>query len=207
VRWSCRFVVLSWVLAPVLALAAPAAASHGPAGDEEARTIRLEERVEALQEKVFRTKARLVTLEEMVVGGDLATGAKVHVVHRNEMGASYLLESATFVLDGAPVFREVDEEGALDRLPQLEVFAGRVAPGRHQLAVKLVYRGKDAARFEVQSSFAFEAKAAQLTTVKIAGFEKGGFTTRLEDRPALRHDVEAVAEAPRALPAAGGGAR
>jgi hypothetical protein len=223
VRRCCLLAVLSWVLAPPIALGAPAVAAPGPEaragdGDFDARLRRIEERVEALQEKVFRTKARLATLQEMVVGGDLASGSKVVVVHRNEMGASYVLESATFALDGAPVFQEVDDGGALDRRPQLDVFAGRVAPGRHQLVVRLVYRGKgggvppsrDGARFDVESSYAFDAKAAEVTTVNVAGFEKGGLTTKLEDRPALRYDVAARAEAPPAAPAmppSGGGVK
>jgi hypothetical protein len=204
-RRSCLLAVLSWV-APALALGAGPAPTEprAPEDDLDARLRGIEERVEALEDKVLRTKARLATLQEMVVGGDLASGAKLVVVHRNEMGASYVLEAATFALDGAPVFQEVDDGGALDRRSQLDVFAGRLAPGRHQLAVRLVYRGKgkDAARFDVASSFPFDAKAGEVTSVDVAGFEKGGLTTKLEDRPALRYDVVARPEAP-AAPAAG----
>jgi hypothetical protein len=204
-RRSCLLAVLSWV-APALALGAGPAPTEprAPEDDLDARLCGIEERVEALEDKVLRTKARLATLQEMVVGGDLASGAKLVVVHRNEMGASYVLEAATFALDGAPVFQEVDDGGALDRRSQLDVFAGRLAPGRHQLAVRLVYRGKgkDAARFDVASSFPFDAKAGEVTSVDVAGFEKGGLTTKLEDRPALRYDVAARPEAP-AAPAAG----
>src|SRR5689334_386176 len=154
-RRSCLLAVLSWVAAPALAVAAGAGpAEPRPAPEDlDARLRGIEERVDALEDRILRTKARLATLQDMVVGGDLASGAKLVVVHRNEMGASYVLESATFALDGAPVFQEVDDGGALDRRSQLDVFAGRLAPGRHQLAVRLVYRGKgkDAARFDVAS--------------------------------------------------------
>jgi hypothetical protein len=206
-RRSCLLAVLSWVAAPALAVAAGAGpAEPRPAAEDlDARLQGIEERVEALEAKVLRTKARLATLQDMVVGGDLASGAKLVVVHRNEMGASYVLESATFALDGAPVFHEVDDGGVLDRRSQLDVFAGRLAPGRHQLAVRLVYRGKgrDAARFDVESTFPFDAKAGEVTAVNVAGFEKGGLATKLEDRPALRHDVAARPEAPAAPPPAG----
>ena len=135
--------LLAGLLAPAVAVAGPLEPVEKPAEDAiEARTRALEARVAELREQVFRSKARLATLQEMVVGGDLTAGSKAIVLHRNEMGASYVLESATFALDGAPVFTRTDEGGELDRSAQLDVFDGRVAPGPHQLAVKLVYRAR-----------------------------------------------------------------
>ncbi len=34
-----------------------------------------------------------------------------------------------------------------------------------------------------------------MTTVKVVGYEKGGMTTELKDRPAVRYDVEVNREA------------
>jgi hypothetical protein len=34
-----------------------------------------------------------------------------------------------------------------------------------------------------------------VTTVKVVGYEKGGLTTELKDRPAVRYDVEVTRDA------------
>src|SRR5687768_13485659 len=49
------------------------------------RVKTLEEQVVDLKEKIFRTKARLLLLQETVLGGDLSTGARAVIFHRNEM--------------------------------------------------------------------------------------------------------------------------
>lgn len=128
------------------------------------------------------------------MGGDLSAGAKAVVVHRNEMGASYVLEAAAFALDGAPVWARADAAGELDRRDELPVFEGRLTPGNHQLSLRLTYRGKgaDAPRFQVESATTFAAEPGKVTRVQIVGYEKSG--SRLEDRPAVRWDVEARPE-------------
>jgi hypothetical protein len=215
--WAVFLCALSPVAA-VAAGAAPASVPEKTADDIDERTRALERRVDELRESVSRTRARLAALQEMVVGGDLGAGARVQVVHRNEMGGSYVLESAAFALDGATVFARVDAGGDLDRQAQLEVFAGRVAPGPHQLAARLVYRARGSGlagaragdRVEVRSSFAFEAARGVATAVRTTGFEKGGAGARLDERAALRFESDARPEAPRAPPAApatGGAAR
>ncbi|HZY05340.1 MAG TPA: dihydrolipoamide acetyltransferase [Anaeromyxobacteraceae bacterium] len=189
------------------AAAPPAAAAPAPSGrtaDEQAdlKVKTLEERVNDLKEKIFRTKARLMNLQEMVIGGDITAGAKAVLLHRNEMGSSFVLESAAYALDGAPIYTKVDQEGDLDKREEFEIFNGRIVPGNHQVSVKLVYRGHgfgvfsylEGYKFKVQSSYTFNAEAGKTTNVKVVGFEKGGFTTDLKDRPAVRYDVDVQAE-------------
>lgn len=203
-------------LAPAQALAQkapaapPKAAQPEPAAgsetDVEVRT--LEERVAELKEKIHRTKARLQGLQELAVGGDISAGAKAVVVHRNEMGASYVLESASFAVDGAPVWARADAGGDLDRRDEIPVFEGRLSPGSHQLALRLGYRGKstDAPRYQVQSSYTFVAEAGKVTRIQIVGYEKSGGEAK--DRPAVRYDLQVRAEETgRARRGAEGGAR
>jgi len=162
----------------------------------------LEERVNDLKEKIFRTKARLMNLQEMVIGGDITAGAKAVLFHRNEMGSSFVLESAAYALDGAPVYTKVDQDGDLDKREEFEIFNGRIVPGNHQVSVKLAYRGHgygvfsylEGYKFKVQSSYTFNAEAGKVTAVKVVGFEKGGITTELKDRPAIRYDVDVKKE-------------
>jgi len=164
----------------------------------------LEERVNELKEKIFRTKARLLNLQEMVIGGDVTSGAKAVLVHRNEMGSSFVLESVAYALDGAPIYSKVDVDGDLDKREEFEFFNGRIVPGNHQIGVKLIYRGHgyglfsylEGYRFKVQSSYTFNAEAGKAAIIKIVGMEKGGITTELKDRPAVRYDLDLRKEEP-----------
>ncbi len=194
--------------------AAPPAAPKQTAADKAAsaqtadeafntRVKTLEEQVVDLKEKIFRTKARLLLLQETVLGGDLSAGARAVLFHRNEMGSSFVLETVAYALDGAPIFTKVDVNGDLDKREEFEIFNGRIIPGQHQIAVRLVYRGHgyglfsylEGYKFKVQSSYTFNAEATKVTTVKIVGFEKGGLTTDLKDRPAVRYDIETAKDA------------
>lgn len=191
---------------------ASAPATAAPKTADEAFTTRvktLEEQVVDLKEKIFRTKARLLLLQETVLGGDLSQGARAVLVHKNEMGSSFVLESVAYALDGAPIFTKVDVNGDLDKREEFEIFNGRIVPGQHQIAVRMVYRGHgygvfsylEGYKFKVQSSYTFNAEAAKVTTVKIVGYEKGGITTDLKDRPAVRYDIEVSKDAGMKKPA------
>jgi hypothetical protein len=182
------------------------AASADDAGELKVRT--LEERVSDLKEKIFRTKARLMNLQEMVIGGDVTSGSKAVLLHRNEMGSSFYLESASYALDGAPIYSKVDVDGDLEKRAEFEIFNGRVVPGSHQIAVQLIYRGNghglfsylEGYKFKVQSSYTFNAEPGKVNTVKVVGFERGGLTAELKDRPAVRYDVDVQREAPQGAP-------
>ncbi len=201
--------------------AAPAEAGKPAVTAEEQNELKvrtLEERVSDLKEKIFRTKARLMNLQEMVIGGDITTGSKAVLVHRNEMGSSFYLESIAYALDGAPIYTKVDMDGDLEKREEFEIFNGRIVPGNHQISVQLLYRGHgygvfsylEGYKFKVQSSYTFNAEAGKVNTIKVVGFEKGGLTAELKDRPAVRYDVDVQREETQrrgASPAAAEGAR
>jgi hypothetical protein len=205
---------------PAAAAPAPAAADAPAQTAEERNELQvrtLEERVSDLKEKIFRTKARLMNLQEMVIGGDITTGSKAVLVHRNEMGSSFYLESVAYALDGAPVYTKVDVDGDLEKREEFEIFNGRIVPGNHQISVQLVYRGHgfgvfsylEGYKFKVQSSYTFNAEAGRVNTIRVVGFEKGGVTAELKDRPAVRYDVDVQREdaSRRGAPAAEGADR
>ena len=179
----------------------PSEAALPPVTSDEAfqtRVKTLEEKVVDLKEKIYRTKARLLLLQETVLGGDLSSGARAVLVHKNDMGGSFGLESVAYALDGAPILTRTDKDGDLAKRPEFEIFNGRIVPGQHQVAVRLVYRGRgfgvfsylEGYKFTVSSSYTFTAEPGKVTTVKVVGYEKGGLTTELKDRPAVRYDVE-----------------
>jgi len=157
----------------------------------------LEEKVNQLKEKIFRSKARLMLLRETVLTG-VISGATAKISHSNEMGAAYKLISAAYYLDGAPIFKKVDLEGSLDEKKEFEIYAGNVVPGPHLISVQLQYRGHgfgifsylEGYRFKVKSSYSFNAEEGKITDIKVVGYEKGGLTTDLKDRPSIRYDVK-----------------
>ncbi|MCY1016058.1 dihydrolipoamide acetyltransferase [Pyxidicoccus sp. MSG2] len=180
--------------------AAQSSAAQAQTADEafDTRVKTLEEEVVDLKEKIYRSKARLLLLQESVLGGDVSTGSRAVIVHKNEMGGSFLLESVAYALDGAPIYTQVDTEGDLGKRLEFEIFNGRIVPGQHQIAVRLVYRGNgygvfsylEGYKFKVQSSYTFNAEPGKLSTVRVVGFEQGGMTTDLKDRPAVRYDID-----------------
>ncbi len=200
--------------APSAPAPAPAAspAQIDPKTADEAfitRVKTLEEQVSDLKEKVVRSKARLLMLQETVLGGDLSQGARAVLFHKNDMGPSFVLESVAYALDGAPIFTRVDVDGDLAQRDELELFNGRIVPGPHQISVKLQYRGHgygvfsylEGYKFNVESSHTFTAEPGKTTTVKVVGHEKGGFTADLKDRPAVRYDIEVTKDASEKGPA------
>jgi len=162
------------------------------------RVKTLEEQVNDIKEKIFRTKARLLLLQETVVGGDLISGARAVIIHKNEMGSSFVLTSAAYALDGSPIFTKVDVNGDLASKKQIEIFNGRIVPGTHQITVKLQYQGHgfgpidylDGYKFKLTSSYTFNAAGGKSTTVDAIGYEKGGPFAELKDKPAVKFETQ-----------------
>jgi hypothetical protein len=188
-----------------------AAASTGDDSEHAIKLRGLEEKVNDLKERIFRSKARLILLRETVLQG-VISGAKAVIVHRNEMGSSFTLESVSYSLDSAPVFNKQDSKGELDEKEEIEIFNGPIVPGNHNLSVYMVYRGNGYGvfsylkgyTFKIKSSYAFTAEEGKITTIKIVGYEKGGITTDLKDRPAIRYDVEVKQDVNAPVPTGGG---
>ncbi|HEX7477059.1 MAG TPA: hypothetical protein VF331_04590 [Polyangiales bacterium] len=189
------------------------------AGTYGVRLRDLEQRINELKEQIFRSKARLSLLAETVLQGVVA-GGQARIIHENKMGNSYKLVKVVYALDGAPIFNKADEEGSLGDSAEFDVYNGSIVPGEHTLTVKLEYRGNGYGifsylkgyRFKVTSSHTFTAPEGKATSLRVVGFEQGGPTAPLEDRPAIRYveRVSATADQPAAATdpskqAAGGG--
>jgi hypothetical protein len=172
--------------------AAPAAPID--AGTYAVRLRDLEQRINELKEQIFRSKARLSLLAETVLEGVVGGGQAV-IIHENRMSQSYKLVRVVYALDGAPIFTEADEEGSLGEQKEFEVYNGSIVPGEHTLTVNLEYRGHGYGvfaylkgyRFKVRSTYTFAVPEGRVSTVHVVGYEKGGPTTPLEERPAVRY--------------------
>ena len=180
------------------------------AGTYAVRLRDLEQRINELKEQIFRSKARLSLLAETVLQGVVA-GAQAVIVHENKMSSSFRLVKAVYALDGAPIFNKVDEEGGLGEQEEFQVYNGSIVPGEHTLTVNLEYRGHGFGifsylrgyRFKVRSSYTFTAPEGKAVTLRVIGYEKGGPTAPLEERPAVRY-VERVSAAGRGAGGEGG---
>jgi hypothetical protein len=164
------------------------------AGTYAVRLRDLEQRINALKEQIFRSKARLSLLAETVLSGVVA-GAEAVIVHENRMSSSYRLVKAAYALDGARIFSKADEEGALGDQTEFEVYNGSIVPGEHNITVNLEYRGNGYGifsylkgyRFRVRSSHSFSIPEGRTITIRAVAYEKGGPTAPLEERPAVQY--------------------
>lgn len=181
----------------------PIASPPVPSTADEAFDLRakaLEERVNDLKEKIFRTKYRLSTLAATVLGGLPSSGAKLALSHKNELGSSYVLVSAAYTLDGAPLYTKVDESGALDEKREFLVFDQRIAPGQHQISVQYELRGHgygvfsylEGMRLTLRSSHTFTVEPGKITRLTSLVHEKAGLTLEFADKPDVRFEMNVI---------------
>jgi hypothetical protein len=194
------------------AVPAPSPPQLSPAGAEPApsniRLRNLEQRVDALKEQAWRVKARVGMLKEAVLGGGI--GARATISHENKMGGSFRLTRLVYALDGQQIFARIDEDTSkLNDMKSIEVFSGPIAPGNHTISVLAEYHGSGYGvfaylkqyKFTVRSSHTFTATEGKETEVIVEGYEKGGITTQLKDRPAIDFKVNTLTERPESAPA------
>jgi hypothetical protein len=158
----------------------------------ELRTV--EEDVNHLKERVFRSKATLQLLKELVIEG-ATVGSRVAVWHVNRLGGSYSMEAVKYFLNGKNVFTKVDPGGTLDTVRELKVHEQTVPPGTHNLQMSMVLRGKGyqifsylrTYQFNVQSSYSFRVEDGRLTLVRVIAESSGGLKNFVE-RPTVSYD-------------------
>lgn len=192
-RSGSRLMLLVASVASFLA----AGTAHAADDQEDLRLKALESEVDVLKEKIFKSKARLLLLQETVLHGATA-GAVAKIRFKNEMGGAYKLELATWVLDGQTIVDEKDPlalAGA-STAPRL-LFDGAIVPGSHNLSVTLVYRGSgyevfsylEGYRFTVQSAYAFLVEEGKATELEVVAYPKDGFKNKYEDRLDVKFQI------------------
>jgi len=189
--------------APAAGAPAVGAAPTGAPSSEVPVNIRLrqlEQRVQALKERAWRAKARVEMLKEAVLGGGI--GARAGIIHINKMGSSYRLVQLIYALDGTTIFTRKDDSGAMHETKNFDILSGPITPGSHTLSVMAIYRGHGYGvfrylkkyKFTVKSSHTFTVDEGKGLTIRVIGYERGGTTTPLEDRPALDFQVSVAKE-------------
>jgi hypothetical protein len=173
----------------------------------------LEQRIDELKEQIRRSHTRLSLLSETILAGGVG-GARAEIRFSNELSTAFKLIRALFVLDGAVQYNKQDDTGALAEQKQIPIFSGSIPPGDHTLQVLLQLRGHGYGvfsylrgyRFEVRSSHSFTLTEGKTVDLEAIAWEKGGVTTPLDQRPAVRYVEKlktGIAEG--ATPAATGG--
>jgi hypothetical protein len=157
------------------------------------RLRELETRVDELKEQIRRSHTRLSLLSETILSGGVG-GARAEVKFTNDMSSVFRLTRALFVLDGAVQYNKQDDTGALAAQKEIPIFSGSVPPGDHTLQVLLQFHGYGYGvfsylrgyRFEVKSSHSFTVTEGKTMSLEAIAYEKGGVTTPVEQRPAVR---------------------
>jgi hypothetical protein len=169
----------------------------GPAVDGATYLVRmrdLELRVDQLKEQIRRSYTRLSLLSETVLAGGVG-GSHAQVDFTNDLSGAFRIERLLVVLDGAVQYNKQDTSASLAKQDEFPVFSGSVPPGDHTLQVLVRLRGHGYGVFSYLRGYKFEVKSAHSFTVtegktieiNIIVWEKGGVTTPLEQRPAIRY--------------------
>lgn len=172
-----------------------AAAAAEDAGYME-RISQLSAQIDALKEKSFRAKARIAYLQSTVLTADLA-GAYVRVMHVDDMGPSFKLESVTHTITKMDPWTLDDQSGRLSKEEEIPTIVGHLLPGDYTLSVLLVYRGSGYGVFSylknyvfnVVGSYDFRVEDGRNIEIRAVGFDQGGMLTELKDRPRVRFEV------------------
>src|SRR5262249_24633303 len=177
----------------------------------------LEEKIDELKEQIRRSHTRLSLLSDTIISGGGA-GARSAIKFTNELSSAFRVTRVLVVLDGAVQYNKTDQSGALAEQSEIPIFNGSVPAGDHTLQVLVNLQGNGDGvfsylrgyRFEVRSSHSFTAVEGKTVNLDAIAYEKGGVTTPLEERPAIRYSEKIVAgladasgaPAPAAQPAA-----
>lgn len=175
------------------AVVIPAAQTAAQAG----RLVSIREidrEVSTLSNDIGLTYARLQQITAMVLQ-ESGGGALLVVEHQNDMGSTFRLMRATYSLDGATIATRTDESGSLADQQRFSVYNGRVTSGEHSLTVNLEYQGNGYGIFSYIRGYTFRARSVRTFTVPegqalritVVGYERGGATTAVEERPAIRY--------------------
>ena len=138
----------------------------------------LEEKIDALKDKIFRAKQRLSVLQESVgagapdasnkdgslpddafdkspsntfFSGSLANSG-VKIIHKNTVGELFQMNSAVFYLDDKQIF----ERNEATTENEFDVYEGAAVPGSHNLSAFYVFEGKGYGLFSYLKNYTFK---------------------------------------------------
>jgi hypothetical protein len=166
-------------------------------GDFNQQLLTIEHQVDEMKERVFRAKATLQLLKEVVIAG-AAGGARTTIWHVNNLGTAYKLESITYMLDGQTRFNKADTSGALSDSKEFKIYDGAINPGTHNLGVDFQLRPTGLGVFtyaknyqvNVRSSYAFTVDVGKQCTVHTTLTDRGNLANSFEERAKASFEIK-----------------
>ncbi len=174
----------------------------------------LSQRIDDLKEQIRRSHTRLSLLSDTILSGGIG-GARAEIRFQNDLSSAFRLTSALFVLDGQIQYSKQDDTGALAEQRSIPVYTGSIPPGDHTLQVQIKLQGYGYGvfsylrgyRFQTGASHSFTVTEGKTIVLEVVAWEKGGVTTPLEERPAIRFKQTVKAGAGGGGATTGAGAR
>lgn len=124
------------------------------------------------------------------------TAVPTQIVWENHMGDGFRLQSIAVKVDGQPVYTKTrGSDDGTDGLDQKEllVWTGNADDEPHVVRADVVYKGHGSGVFVYLKGYEFKVAGEHTSfpkgpslDVRIVGYEKGGPTTAIEERPAIR---------------------
>ena len=168
-------------------------------GDYQLDLFSLEEDVNSLKERVFRSKATLQLLKEIVIEGS-TSGSRATIWHVNKLSSAYKVVSVTYLLDGQSVYSRSDDDGALSASKEVKIWEGALPPGRHEITVSAVLQGNgfgvfryvENYNFSVRSTYGFDAEDEQHANVRVVLDDRKGIGQSFIERPQVNYEVKST---------------
>ncbi len=158
--------------------------------DFQKELLTIEEKVTALKKNVFSAKATLNLLRELVVQGNVS-GSKANIWQINQLNGGYVIKSASYVLDGTPIYNINDASGDLGSKSELMVYDGEMGVDDHTLTVELELAGSgrglfsyvDDYVFTVRSATNFSSEEGENCVIRSVIEKRSAFSYSYEQRP------------------------
>lgn len=180
-------------------LGGPAAAQTATStgADPLSELARLNAQIDALEARIVETSGEVDLLKETALTGRVGR-TYADVVHRDELGSGYRLQSLRYVLDGRVLMERSSEDGKPLRAPKtLPLYRGAIEPGEHLLEVEAVVKSgtfgiftyAEGYKFEVRSRYVLDVREGRLNKLSIVFHQKPDVTLSAEERLGVRYDL------------------
>jgi len=187
--------VLAGLLLP---LGAAAQTTTSSSADPLTELSALEARIDAIESRIVDAAGEVDLLTDTAVTGRVGR-TYADIVHRNELGGGYRLQSIRYVMDGRVLFEESPDDPVRSRkLETVPLYRGAIAPGEHLIEVTArvrsgtfgVFSYAEAYKFEVQSKYVLDVREGRLNKLSVVFHQKPDVTLSAEERLGVRYDLE-----------------
>lgn len=187
---------------PAAPAPAPAAGDRHEGHDHKALLEQFDARIDDIERKLAVAQSKVDVLRDTVLT-DQVGATNVVILHSNQIGSAFVLQKATYVLDGGVIFNKEDRGGSLDSQKEFELFNGALTPGDHEIVVQMVYGASTLGlftylkgyKFKVDSKWHFAVVDGKQTKLSVVTFVKPDITQSTNEKIAVRYDLE-VSSAP-----------